>query len=71
MKNQVIEEFLREATIMRQFTHPNVLSMFGISVHNDKPCVIMPLMSNGDLRNYLRKNSSVSVIKNFYNQGFA
>ena len=62
MNNQVIEDFLQEATIMRQFNHPNILSMFGVSVHNDKPCVIMPLMSNGDLKNYLKHNSSVSVL---------
>ena len=27
-----IEDFLREALIMREFDHPNVLSMFGVSV---------------------------------------
>ena len=62
MNNQVIEDFLQEATIMRQFNHPNILSMFGVSVHNDKPCVIMPLMSNGDLKNYLKYNGSVSSL---------
>ena len=44
---------------MRQFNHPNILSICGISVHEDKPCVILPLMSNGDLEKYLRKHDEV------------
>ena len=46
---------------MKEFNHPNVMSLIGISVHEDKPCVILPLMSNGDLENYLRKHSEVNT----------
>ena len=59
MERQEIEEFLREALIMRQFDHPNVLSMFGVSVHDEKTCVVLPLMSNGNLRHYLITHSLV------------
>ncbi len=34
--NQTIEDFLHEASIMRQFDHPNVLSIYGVSVHKEK-----------------------------------
>ena len=61
LNNEMIEEFLQESVIMRQLDHPNVLSLFGVSVHNNKPCVILPLMVNGDLRNYLRSSGSVSL----------
>ena len=60
MERREIEEFLREALIMRQFDHPNVLSIFGVSVHDEKACVVLPLMSNGNLRQYLITHSSVS-----------
>ena len=59
--NQTIEDFLHEASIMRQFDHPNVLSIYGVSVHNDKPCVLLPLMSNGDLQKYLKDHNSVRI----------
>ena len=56
MNNEVVEEFLQEAIIMKKFNHTNVMSLFGVSVHNDKSCVILPLMINGDLKSYLTRN---------------
>jgi len=53
--------FYEEALVMRQFNHPNIMSMYGVSVHEGLPCVVMPLMQNGDLKSYLRKNRSVSI----------
>ena len=62
MKNQVVEDFLQEMITMKQFNHPNVLSVIGISIHNGKPCIILPLMSNSDLHRYLKKHFEVSDI---------
>ncbi len=59
--NQTIEDFIHEASTMRQFDHPNILSVYGVSVHNDKPCVLLPLMSNGDLQKYLKDHNSVRI----------
>ena len=58
--NHIIEDFLQESVIMKQFSHINVLSLIGVSVHNNKPCIILPLMSNGDLNRYLRKHEKVN-----------
>ena len=60
MNNQVVEDFLQESMIVKQFNHPNVLSLIGVSVHNDKPCIILPLMTKGDLHRYLKKYGKVS-----------
>ena len=60
LDNQVIEDLLMEAIIMQKFNHPNVLNMFGISVYEEKPCIILPFMSNGNLKDYLAANKSVS-----------
>ena len=68
--NQVVEDFLHEAMIMRKFNHPNILKLIGVSTHNDKPCVILPLMNHGDLKGYLKNNISVSIflsLIHFYN----
>ena len=46
---------------MKKFNHHNVLKMIGISVYEGKPCIILPLMSNGDLQKYLKSNKSVSI----------
>lgn len=60
LNNQVVEDFLKEAMIMKSLSHQNVLTMFGVSVHEDKPCVLLPLMRNGDLKSYVKKNRDVS-----------
>ena len=54
-----VTDFIEESLIMRKFKHPNVLRLIGISVHNDTPCAILPLMSNGDLKSYMRQHGTV------------
>ena len=58
-----IDEFLCEAAVMRMFKHPNVLSLLGVTVQDELPCVILPLMSNGDLKTYMKKHFDVSTIE--------
>ena len=46
---------------MKNFNHPNVLQLLGVCVdiNNDDGSmlkVILPFMSNGDLRSFLKKN---------------
>ena len=61
IQNTVIEQFLEEIVIMKQFNHPNVLSLIGISVHNNKPCALLPYMSNRDMKTFLQKNQMASI----------
>ena len=53
-----IVEFLKEATIMRDFSHPHVLTMHGVVLDAGQAYVVLPYMDNGDLKNYLPKNVS-------------
>lgn len=54
-ETDIVHYFLQEAIIMRNFTHPHVLSLTGISFEPDgSPMVVLPYMSNGDLRNYIQ-----------------
>ena len=49
-----VVDFLQEAMTMKKLNHPNVLSLIGVSIHNDKPCALLPLMNKGDLKKYLK-----------------
>lgn len=47
----MVRLFLREAAIMKNFYHDNVLRLIGISEDDDgSPLVVLPYMSRGDLR---------------------
>lgn len=49
-----IEQFIQEAMIMKDFDHPNVLTLIGLCFpDNGSPLVVIPFMANGDLRNYI------------------
>ena len=47
---------------MCTFSHPNVLGMEGICLDEESqsPYLILPFMSNGDLKTYLRKKRGVN-----------
>ena len=57
------EEFLYEAAIMRRLKHPNILSSLGVSVYEGAQYVLLPLMNNGDLRSYMKRHSTVSIVR--------
>ncbi|KAL7872797.1 hypothetical protein AOLI_G00118680 [Acnodon oligacanthus] len=52
--NQEKIEFLKEAHLMSQFSHPNILRLLGVCVQNEPHYIILELMEGGDLRSYLR-----------------
>ena len=48
---------------MNKFDHPNVLSLSGVCLDGGPaPFIIMPLMANGSLLSYLKKNRSSLVL---------
>ena len=52
--------FLEEGVVMKKFDHPHVLRLLGVGVGDkDEPMVIIPYMSNGDLRSYVRNKEKV------------
>ena len=41
---------------MKDFDHPNVLSLIGVSIDaGESPYIVMPYMANGSLLSYLKK----------------
>ena len=57
----MVEDFLREVVVMKNFNHPNVMKLLGVTVHEDKPCIILPLMKM-DLKHYLKHNKLVRFL---------
>ena len=55
-----LSEFLEEATIMKDFKHPNVLSLYGVVISQNRPHVLLPFMAHGDLRGYVSNPRNVS-----------
>ena len=47
---------MEECEIAKKFHHPNVLSLLGISFtpEENKPLMVMPYMSNSDVKSYLK-----------------
>jgi len=59
----MVELFLKEAVLMKDFRHAHVLGVVGIAFDNDSsPMVILPYMSNGDLRQYILNPQLVCII---------
>ena len=48
-------KFLREAAIMGQFLHNNVVRLHGVVMEEEKSMIILEYMPKGDLREYLLK----------------
>ena len=65
-------EFIKEATMMREFQHENVLTLYGVLIKENRPYVILPLMENGDLHTYLLNpiNVSFNVIYQSFSNTF-
>jgi len=57
---EAIESFLAEGVIMKDFNHPHILRLLGMSIdERGNPMVILPYMANGDLRSYVKDKTRV------------
>ena len=50
-----VQDFISECVIMKDFDHPNILGLVGVSFDETAclPLVVLPFMANGDLRHFL------------------
>ena len=47
---------MQEIIKMKNFKHPNVMSLIGVAISGGAPSIIMPYMARGSLLGYLRKD---------------
>jgi len=52
--SEKIEEFINECVITKNFDHPNVLGLIGISIRENLPLMLLPYMHNGDVKSFLK-----------------
>ena len=56
VENCKTEQFIKECIMAKQFSHPNVLSLIGVSYLEDEalPLMILPFMHNGDVKSFVK-----------------
>ena len=60
----LVADLLKECGKMKEFDHPNVLTLRGVCLDGGPaPFIIMPFMPNGNLLNYLKENRESIVVE--------
>ena len=63
MEKERVDEMLKECAKMKDFNHPNVLTLKGVCLDGGPaPFIIMPFMANGSLLSYLKDNRKTLVL---------
>ena len=55
---EALEDFAREAKIMLQFDHPNIVKLYGVCTEELPYYLVFEYMDQGDLAKFLRQNAS-------------
>jgi len=55
-------DFEREAMILSEFDHPNIVKLYGVCAVGKPMCLLFEFMGRGDLSNYLRSNSPSNYV---------
>lgn len=58
-KPENVEIFLREALIMKDFQHPNVIGLLGVCFEESGPSIVLEFMVNKDLHSYIKDEEKV------------
>lgn len=63
-KNQTIEDFFREVTVMSKLTHPNIVLFMGVCVRdNGERYIVTEMMNKGSVFDLIHPNLSFSAIR--------
>lgn len=56
--NKAMQDFLLEASIMGQFSHPNVVRLIGVVTQNEPVMIVAEFMAHGSLDQFLRSRDA-------------
>lgn len=60
-----LSQMLEESVKMKDFDHPNILSLIGVCIATgSSPYIVMPFMANGSLLSYLKQQRHKLTIAN-------
>ncbi|CAD6192592.1 unnamed protein product [Caenorhabditis auriculariae] len=58
---KVIAEFMHEAKLMRQLTHKNIVSVFGVAPQEEPLMIVLELAANGTIKSYCKVNPNCPI----------
>ncbi|CAL2030406.1 unnamed protein product [Caenorhabditis brenneri] len=58
MTRETRAAFMKEARLMRKYSHPHIVRIIGLAVHAHPLMIVMEMCPHGSLLSYLRKNKS-------------
>ena len=62
--HEQVEALLRESVNMKDFKHPNVMSLIGVCLDlGPAPYIVLPFMSGGDLLTHIQQKRSSLVVE--------
>ncbi|XP_052804120.1 hepatocyte growth factor receptor-like isoform X2 [Mya arenaria] len=65
-----VPQFLKEAYVMKNFDHPNVMCLLAICLEKEEmPLIAMPYMKHGDLLSYLHDETHIPTVKDLVSFG--
>uniref|UniRef100_A0A158P8X8 Protein kinase domain-containing protein n=1 Tax=Angiostrongylus cantonensis TaxID=6313 RepID=A0A158P8X8_ANGCA len=56
ISKEIIKEVMKEARLMRELNHPNVVKLYGVGVLERPLYILLEYVAGGALKSYLRKN---------------
>lgn len=60
---QDLDKFLKEAEILKQYDHPNIVRLIGVCAEKDPVYIVMELMPGGALLDFLRRKGTQQMKK--------
>ena len=58
----LVKDFEREASILSEFDHPNIVKLLGVCAIGRPMCLLFEYMARGDLSSYLRSCSGKNYL---------
>lgn len=57
------KEFIQECVTAKQFNHPNILGLIGVSVITKEaiPLMVLPYMHNGDVKSFVKSKRGDTI----------